>query len=483
MKKLKELLTGLTYKIISGNADTLINDIVFDSRKVQAGCLFAAIRGTQVDGHRYISQAVDSGAKCIVCEETPEMISEGVTYIKVEDSAYALSVIAANFYDHSSCKLNLIGVTGTNGKTTVATLLYYIFSALGYKCGLLSTIRVIISGKNIDTNHTTPDSVSINRLLHEMVTEGCDYCFMEVSSHAVDQKRISGLQFKGGIFTNITHDHLDYHLTFDNYITAKKGFFDMLGKDAFALVNGDDIHSPVMLQNTAAAKYKFAIYSLADFRAKIIESGFDGLFLELDGWEFHSPRIGKFNAYNLLAVYSAARLLGVAREKLLEQLSMPMPVDGRFEIYKGKGDRIGIVDYAHTPDALENVLKTIVEANNKKKKIITVFGCGGNRDKTKRPKMGYIAAYYSDHTIITSDNPRFEEPEEIIRDIEQGLNESQKQKTLVIPERETAIKTACSIATDGDIILIAGKGHENYQEIKGVKYPFNDKIILTKYLS
>ena len=482
MRLLNEILKGIEFTLAGGKLSTKVANVAFDSRKVVKGSLFVAVRGTQSDGHDFIASAIEKGAVVIVCEDVPEVGTSNITIIQVKNTAAILGIMAANFYDNPTDELKLIGVTGTNGKTSIVTILYHLFKGLGFKCGLISTIRVLIDDKEKPATHTTPDPVQLNSYFADMVSKGCEYCFMEVSSHAIDQHRIGGLNFSGGIFTNITRDHLDYHLTFDNYLKVKKFFFDHLNKNAFALVNSDDKHSPVMLQNCVALKKSYGLKNNADFKTKLIESDITGMQLLINGHEFHTSRVGNFNASNLTAVYGTAILLGMDEEKVLMQLSIPVIIDGRFEILYGSNHMIGIIDYAHTPDALENVLSAIHEVNALNGRIITVFGCGGNRDKGKRPIMGKIAAEMSDVAIITSDNPRFEEADQIISDIEAGIDKSLRKKTLSITDRENAIKTACTLAQPHDIILVAGKGHENYQDINGVKNPFDDKIVLTKYL-
>jgi len=479
MKILRDILKNIEYKIINGSIDITIEGIAFDSREVQKNFLFVAVKGTNTDGHNFISQAIENGACAILCETYSLPIkNNNITLIQTHDTASALGIIASEFYDNPSQKLILIGVTGTNGKTTTATLLYRLALKMNKKAGLLSTIVNYINEKEIPSTHTTPDPLQINKLLSEMVKEGCMYAFMEVSSHAAHQKRISGLDFNGGIFTNITHDHLDYHKTFDEYLKAKKMFFDLLPENAFALVNADDKHSKIIVQNTKAKVYTYALHTMADFQGKIIESHLDGMLLKINKNELWVKLIGAFNAYNILAVYGCASLLNFEHEKILTSISSFETVNGRFEYYKSKDGKTAIVDYAHTPDALLNVLTTINQLRKEKEKIITVVGAGGNRDKTKRPKMAAVCISYSDKVILTSDNPRFEDPLEIIKDMEKGISENDKDKYLVIPDRKEAIKVACSIAQPGDIILIAGKGHETYQEIKGVKHYFNDKDVI-----
>jgi len=448
-----------------------------DSRKIQEGYLFVAIKGTQSDGHSYIEQAIEKGAKAIICQILPEEIHPNITYIQVKDTTEILGILASVWNGNPSEKLQLIGVTGTNGKTTIATLLYTVFKKLGYKVGLLSTVCNYIHDKVIPATHTTPDAIELNQLLAQMVDEGCDYVFMEVSSHAVDQKRINGLRFKGGIFTNLTRDHLDYHETFEAYRDAKKGFFDLLPSDAFALTNKDDKNGMFMLQNTQAEKQTYSFKSLADFKGKILESHFDGTLMTVNNTEVLTQFVGKFNAYNLLAVYGASVLLEQSPDEIIILLSTLQSVSGRFETLQSPDGYTAIVDYAHTPDALTNVLNTIQEVLEEGN-IITVVGCGGNRDKGKRPIMAKEAVRLSNQVILTSDNPRFEEPEDIINDMLAGLNSAERKKVVCIANRKEAIRTACLLAQTGDVILIAGKGHEDYQEIKGVKHHFDDKEIV-----
>ncbi|MES2425489.1 MAG: UDP-N-acetylmuramoyl-L-alanyl-D-glutamate--2,6-diaminopimelate ligase [Bacteroidota bacterium] len=475
MKYLSDILTGLPFTELQGAADVEISAVVFDSRKVVPGSLFVAVKGTQVDGHDYIEKAIKDGAVAVICEELPGHIAVEVDFLMVADSAVALGIVASNFYDNPSKKLKLVGVTGTNGKTTIATLLYQLFRDLGYKCGLLSTVENQINGNIIPSTHTTPDQVELNHLLDEMVSQGCDYCFMEVSSHAVAQHRIEGLNFAGGIFSNLTHDHLDYHKTFDNYLKAKKAFFDGLSKNAFALTNNDDKNGSVMLQNTKAHKKTYGLKSMADYKGKILENQFGGLLLKIDNEEVWFKMVGSFNAYNLLAVYAAAMLLDQDRAKVLTSLSKLSGAEGRFDYVISPNKIIGIVDYAHTPDAVQNVLSTIHNIRKGNEKVITVIGCGGDRDKTKRPIMAKVACEWSDKVILTSDNPRSEDPAQIIKDMEAGVTPTAKRNTVSITDRHEAIKTACMLAQPGDIILLAGKGHEKYQEIKGVKNHFDDK--------
>ena len=475
MKYLSDILDGLAFTELQGSADMEISAIVFDSRKVVPNCLFVAIRGTQSDGHDYIEQAMSQGAVAVICEDLPAHVTGEVDFLMVANSAEALGIVAANFYDNPSEKMKLVGVTGTNGKTTIATLLYKLFRDLGYKCGLLSTVENQINGQVVAATHTTPDPVELNELLDDMVAKGCDYCFMEVSSHAVVQHRIAGLKFSGAIFSNLTHDHLDYHKTFENYRDAKKAFFDGLGKSAFALTNADDRNGMVMLQNTVAHKKTYGLKNMADYRAKILENQFGGLLLNLDGEEVWFKLVGSFNAYNLLAVYASAMLLEQDKSKVLTSLSKLSGAEGRFDYLIAPNKVIGIVDYAHTPDAVQNVLSTIHDVRKGKEKVITVLGCGGERDKTKRPIMAKTACEWSDMVILTSDNPRSEDPEQIIKDMEAGVPKESARKTMSIVDRREAIKTACNLAQPGDIVLVAGKGHEKYQEIKGSRNHFDDK--------
>jgi len=481
VKILSEILKNTKQTI--GDKSIPINAIVYDSRKAKKGALFVAVKGTQTDGHDYIQKAIENGASAIMCEVLPEKISENVTYIEVTNSAEELGKVASAFYDYPSRDIRLVGITGTNGKTTTATLLHRLYIDLGYQVGLLSTIENKIGERIIPAQLTTPDAVSLNALLADMVAEGCDYAFMEVSSHAIDQRRIAGLEFTGAIFTNVSHDHLDYHNTFKEYIDVKKRFFDELPKAAFALTNIDDKRGEVMLQNTDAQKNTYSLRRIADYRASIRENNLSGLIMELDGEEFYARLIGEFNAYNLLAVYATARLLGNEKNEILRALSNLKTAEGRFDYIVGKESRvIGIVDYAHTPDALEKVLETIRQLRKKGERIITICGCGGDRDKTKRPIMAEIACKLSDQIILTSDNPRTENPDTIIEDMEAGIPKNAVTKTLSITNRKKAIKTACQLAQNGDIILLAGKGHEKYQDINGVKNPFDDKQTLKEFL-
>lgn len=480
MRNLSDIINGLPFTELQGAADVQISAIVFDSRKVVPGCLFVAVRGTQVDGHDYIERAVEQGAAAVICEELPGHTAGEVDYLMVKDSAAALGIVSANFYDNPSKKLKLIGVTGTNGKTTIATLLYQLFRDLGYKCGLLSTVENQINGKVIPSTHTTPDQVELNRLLDQMVAQGCDFCFMEVSSHAVAQHRIEGLSFTGAIFSNLTHDHLDYHKTFDNYLKAKKAFFDGLSKNAFALTNADDKNGNVMLQNTKAHRKTYGLKNMADFKGKVLENQFSGLLLLIDNEEVWFKMVGSFNAYNLLAVYAAAVLLDQDHAKVLTSLSKLSGAEGRFDYTISPNKVIGIVDYAHTPDAVQNVLSTIANIRKGNEQVITVIGCGGDRDKTKRPVMAKVACEWSNKVILTSDNPRSEDPMQIIRDMEEGVPAKSRFNVASIVDRHEAIKTACELAKPGDIILLAGKGHEKYQDINGVKNHFDDKEELLK---
>ena len=473
--KLENLVEGLGVLEVKGDLQREVGGVQIDSRRINDGDLFIAVNGTVSDGHNYISKAVESGAVAVLCEVLPADIAEDVTYIKVENTEQVVGKVATTFYGNPTEKLKLVGVTGTNGKTTIATVLYEMFRKMGHKAGLLSTVVNYIDGEAIPTEHTTPDPITLNALLARMVEAGCEYAFMEVSSHSVVQNRIGGLKFAGGLFTNITRDHLDYHKTFDNYIKAKKQFFDNLPVDAFAITNIDDKNGMVMVQNTKARVRTYSVHSPADFRAKIVECHFEGMYLEINGKEVGVQFIGKFNVSNLLAVYGAAVMLGKDEHEVLVALSAMKPVNGRFEALRSPSGYTAIVDYAHTPDALENVLNAIHGVLNGKGQVITVCGAGGNRDKGKRPLMAREAVKQSDKVIITSDNPRFEEPQDIINDMLAGLDDEQMKKVIAIADRRQAIKTACLIAQEGDVILIAGKGHEDYQEIKGVKHHFDDK--------
>ena len=477
--KLSKLLKYVKPIAIIGDADVEIQGVNIDSRKIEDGHLFVAIKGTQTDGHRFIPKALELGATAVLCEDMPETCQEGVTYVQVASTEDAVGPVATVFYGEPSQTLKLVGVTGTNGKTTIATLLYNMFRKFGHKCGLLSTVCNYIEGEPIPADHTTPDPIELNKLLHQMVEAGCEYAFMECSSHAIAQKRIGGLKFTGGLFTNLTRDHLDYHKTFENYRDAKKAFFDELPKDAFAITNADDKNGQVMVQNCKAQIKTYSIRQMADFRARIIECHFEGMYLEINGREVGVQFIGKFNVSNLLAVYGAAVMMGKRPEDVLVVLSTLKSVAGRLEPIRSQDGVTAIVDYAHTPDALENVLNAIHEVlDGKQGKVITVCGAGGNRDKGKRPLMAQEAVKQSDRVIITSDNPRFEEPQDIINDMLAGLTAQQMKKVISIADRREAIKTATMLAQKGDVILIAGKGHEDYQEIKGVKHHFDDREVV-----
>lgn len=476
--ELKELIRNISPINIVGCTEKEITGVNIDSRRIEAGHLFVAMKGTQTDGHAYISKAIEKGATAILCEDMPETTVEGVTYVQVKSTEDVVGEVATTFYGDPSKHLKLVGVTGTNGKTTIATLLYNMFRKLGYKCGLLSTVCNYIEDEKIHADHTTPDPIELNYLLSRMVQAGCQYAFMECSSHAIAQKRIGGLKFTGGIFTNLTRDHLDYHKTFENYRDAKKAFFDGLPKGAFAITNADDKNGMVMVQNTKATVKTYSTRSMADFRAKILECHFGGMYLEIDGREVGVQFIGKFNVSNLLAVYGAAIMLGEKPEDVLVVMSTLKSVSGRLDPVHSPEGYVAIVDYAHTPDALENVLKAIHEVLNGMGEVITVCGAGGNRDKGKRPLMAQEAVKQSDKVIITSDNPRFEEPQAIINDMLAGLNAQQMKKVISIVDRKEAIRTACMMAKKGDVILVAGKGHEDYQEVCGVKHHFDDKEVL-----
>lgn len=479
MALLQDILFRVNIRSVEGATAIEVGDLQIDSRKVSRGSAFIAIKGSSADGHQFIDTAVNNGAGAIICETMPSHKKAGVTYVQVENSAAAAGYMAHNYYGQPSEKVKLVGVTGTNGKTTIATLLYKLFSKLGYKCGLLSTVQNHIGDKIVEATHTTPDAISLNALLKQMVDEGCSHVFMETSSHAIHQHRISGLFFTGGLFSNITHDHLDYHKTFEEYIRVKKAFFDSLPSTSFAVSNADDKRGTVMLQNTNAAKFYYSLKTMADFKGKILENGLTGLVMTINDQEVHFRLIGEFNAYNLLAVYGAAICLGEDKNEVLVHLSAMTGAEGRFEYYISNKERvIGIIDYAHTPDALVNVLLTIQKLRKGHEQVITVVGCGGDRDKTKRPVMAEAACEYSTKAILTSDNPRSEDPLEILKDMEAGLSSSSKRKCISIAERREAIKTAVSLSKPEDIILVAGKGHEKYQEIKGVKHPFDDKQVL-----
>lgn len=481
MKVLKDILYKVSLTSTIGDMERRVSGIVFDSRKVEERSAFVAVPGTQVDGHEFISTALEKGATVIVCERLPEVIQEGITYVQVVNSAKALGIMASNFFDNPSEKIKVVAVTGTNGKTTTVTLLHQLFVAMGYSTGLLSTVENKINSEVIPATHTTPDAVSVQALLRKMVDSGCTHCFMEASSHAIVQERIAGLKLAGAVFTNITHDHLDYHGTFDEYIKAKKKLFDELPKDAFALVNGDDKRGSVMLQNCKATHQTFALKTSADFKAKILSNTLEGLELDIHGKQIWFRMIGAFNAYNLLGVLGVAVLLGEDEDEVLQTLSGIRGAKGRFDRIS-IGGITAIVDYAHTPDALENVLKTINGVRTGNEQLITVVGCGGNRDKTKRPVMAKIAVTESNKAIFTSDNPRFEEPMDILREMQAGVGPSEVRKTLTIEDRREAIKTAVMLSQKGDIILIAGKGHEDYQEIKGVKHHFDDAEVVSEIL-
>jgi len=470
--RLKDILQGIDAKTV-GVLDTAIEDLQFDSRKVGHGTLFVAQRGTKVDGHDYIDSAIDKGAVAILCEQMPKTTKEGVTYIKVDDSSKALGYMAANYYGNPSRQLKLIGITGTNGKTTTVTLLHRMFRMLGHHVGLLSTIVNKIDEQEIPASHTTPDALELNKLLREMVDRGCEYCFMEVSSHSVVQERIAGLDFAGGIFSNITHDHLDFHKTMAAYIAAKQGFFSMLGNEAWALTNIDDKNGMVMVQNSRAKISTYSLQRMADFRCKVIEESIDGMQIEINGTELWCNLVGRFNAYNLTAIYGAAVLCGAEENEVCRLLSLLEPAPGRFQRIS-RGGITAIVDYAHTPDAVENVINTINDIRRQRQMLITVVGCGGDRDKTKRPEMARIAAEGSDKLVLTSDNPRTENPDTILDEMEAGLTPEQLSRTVRITDRRQAIRTACMMAKEGDIVLVAGKGHEKYQETNGVRTHFDD---------
>ena len=482
--KLSALITEIKPKQRTlPEANPEVESLCFDSRNLEVGALFVAVSGTLTDGHLYITQAIQRGAVCIICEELPVELSAQIPYIVVEDSRIALGLIASSFWGHPSKALTLVGVTGTNGKTTTATLLYRLFTALGYPCGLISTIENYIDNTRLPSHHTTPDVLELNQLLAQMVTKGCAYCFMEVSSHAVDQERVAGICFSGAIFSNLTHDHLDYHHTFAAYLTCKKRLFDQLPPTAFALVNIDDKNGEVMLQNTAAQKYSYACKRMADFKGRIVEQSIDGMILRIDNTELSTSFIGRHNAYNLLAVYATSRLLGVEKEELLCAMSTLKCVSGRLEYLKGKRQITAVVDYAHTPDALKNALATLQEVVTPEQALYAVVGCGGDRDKTKRPQMARIAFENSTQVIFTSDNPRFEDPLVIINEMLEGLTAEERKRCIVIPDRKEAIKTAVLLAPDKSVLLVAGKGHEDYQDVQGIKHHFDDKEILQAYLT
>ena len=483
MKILKDILYKVSVNAVYGDTNVKVAQVDFDSRKVVKDSLFVAQKGTSVDGHLYIDKAISLGATTIICEELPIRLEANITFIQVEDSSKTLAIIASNFYDNPSSKLKLIGVTGTNGKTTVASLLYQLLKKSGYKTGLLSTVQILVDTTVFNATHTTPDSVTINYYLHQMVLLGVDYCFMEVSSHGIHQKRTEGLEFAGGIFTNLSHDHLDYHVSFASYRDVKKSFFDSLPKTAFALTNLDDKNGNIMLQNTKARKRTYALKTLADYKAKIIEKSFSGTLISINDTEFWTKLIGNFNAYNLAAIIGVAYELGLEKLEILTIISQLESVSGRFEHLVSDNGVIAIVDYAHTPDALRNVLQTINDIRTNNEKLITVIGCGGDRDKTKRPKMAHIASQLSTQAIFTSDNPRTENPDTILEEMEEGVSAENLKKIITISDRRQAIKTACKFSETGDILLIAGKGHENYQEISGERFHFDDLVEVKKYFN
>ena len=483
MKLLKDILYKVSVNAVYGDTNVKVAQVDFDSRKVVKDSLFVAQKGTSVDGHLYIDKAISLGATTIICEELPIRLEANITFIQVEDSSKTLAIIASNFYDNPSSKLKLIGVTGTNGKTTVASLLYQLLKKSGYKTGLLSTVQILVDTTVFNATHTTPDSVTINYYLHKMVLLGVDYCFMEVSSHGIHQKRTEGLEFAGGIFTNLSHDHLDYHVSFASYRDVKKSFFDSLPKKAFALTNLDDKNGNIMLQNTKARKRTYALKTLADYKAKIIEKSFSGTLISINDTEFWTKLIGNFNAYNLAAIIGVAYELGLEKIEILTIISQLESVSGRFEHLVSDNGVIAIVDYAHTPDALRNVLQTINDIRTNNEKLITVIGCGGDRDKTKRPKMAHIASQLSTQAIFTSDNPRTENPDTILEEMEEGVSAENLKKIITISDRRQAIKTACKFSETGDILLIAGKGHENYQEISGERFHFDDLVEVKKYFN
>ena len=482
MKNLKDILYKTAIEEVRGTTDLEIKSVQFDSRKIELGDVFVAQKGVTVDGHLFIDKAITLGAKAIVCEEFPKEISENISYVKVKDANSALAILASNYFQNPSSNLKLIGVTGTNGKTTIASLLYQLFKKAGFKVGLLSTVKVVVNEKEYKATHTTPDSITINSYLNDMINEGVEYCFMEVSSHGIHQKRTHGLHFEGGIFTNLSHDHLDYHNSFAEYRDVKKAFFDSLPKSAFALVNIDDKNGAIMLQNTKATKRTYALKTIADFKGKVLEKRMSGSLLTINGTEIWSKLIGTFNAYNLLAIVGTAELCGLEKLEVLRLVSELESVSGRFQYTISKTGITAIVDYAHTPDALKNVLETIADIKTTKEKVITVVGCGGDRDKTKRPKMAMIASQLSNQAIFTSDNPRTENAQSIIDEMEVGVSKENLAKTLSIVDRKQAIKTACKLSETGDIVLIAGKGHENYQEINGERLHFDDLEVVTECL-
>jgi len=483
MIALKDILYKVTINSVVGSTSIQLNAIDFDSRNIKDGCVFVAINGSVVDGHKFIDLAINQGAVAVICETMPEKLVDGVTYVEVDNSNKALAFMASNFYDSPSENLKLVGVTGTNGKTTVASLLYQLFKKAGYKVGLLSTVKIMVDTIGYKATHTTPDSLTINKYLSEMNAAGVEFCFMEVSSHGIHQNRTEGLRFEGGIFTNLTHDHLDYHNTFAEYRDVKKAFFDALPERAFALVNVDDKNGLVMLQNTKARKFTYALKGYADYKSQILENQFGGLLLKINDSEVWTRLIGNFNAYNILAIYAPAELMGLEKVEILRLISELESVSGRFQYIISNNKITAIVDYAHTPDALQNVLETINSIRTKNEELITVVGCGGDRDKTKRPKMGHIASALSTKVIFTSDNPRSEDPETILKEIEKGVEPQNYKKALTITDRAQAIKTACQMAQPNDIILIAGKGHETYQEIKGKRTDFDDFKIVQEFLN
>ncbi len=482
MITLQDILYRSRTKEIRGSLNKEVLSVAFDSRKVVDGSLFVAIVGTQVDGHNFIQTSIEKGAVAIVCNELPDEVNPNITYVVVNNTSEALGYIASNYYNDPSSKLKVVGITGTNGKTTIVTLLYNLFTELGYSTGMLSTIQNKINKLSIETTHTTPDALKINELLSSMVDEGCEYVFMEVSSHAIVQQRVTGIQFLGGVFTNITHDHLDYHVTFKEYINAKKKFFDQLPANAFALTNIDDKNGNVIIQNTHAKKFTYGIKNMASFKGKIMENDLEGMTMKVDGNELYSLLSGNFNAYNILAVYSTAVLLKQNKEEILVSISKLSGVDGRFDIIRSTNGITAIIDYAHTPDALKNIIETINSIRTHNEQLITVVGAGGNRDKSKRPIMAKVASLLSNRIILTSDNPRDEDPNQILEDMRKGVDPAKKKMVMVIPDRTEAITTAFNIARPGDMILIAGKGHEKYQEIKGIKYPFDDRKIIAELM-
>ncbi|WP_397363711.1 UDP-N-acetylmuramoyl-L-alanyl-D-glutamate--2,6-diaminopimelate ligase [Olleya sp. R77988] len=482
MNSLKDILYRVTLDAVVGSTNILVRNIHFNSRNVAINDVFVAVKGSVTDGHQYIENAVKQGAIAVICQELPKKTKTGITYIQVDDSSRALAIMASNYYGNPSENLKLVGVTGTNGKTTIASLLYQLFKKAGYKVGLLSTVKIMVDNTEHPATHTTPDSLTINAYLKKMNDEGVEFCFMEVSSHGIHQNRTLGLKFEGGIFTNLSHDHLDYHDTFAEYRDVKKRFFDELPKSAFALTNGDDKNGSIMLQNTKAKQYTYALKTYADYKAQILENQFNGLLLKLNDNEVWVRLIGQFNAYNILAIFATAELLGLEKQEILRLVSELESVSGRFQFLISDQKITAIVDYAHTPDALQNVLETINDIRTKNEELITVVGCGGDRDKTKRPKMGHIASALSTKVIFTSDNPRSEVPETIIEDIEKGVEPQNFKRTMSIADRKQAIKTACQLANPNDIILIAGKGHETYQEIKGERFDFDDFKIVKEFL-